>query len=212
MNVTLRQVQAFLHIARLENFTRAAEALYVTQAGLSLMVKELESQVGVRLFDRTTRSVLLTEAGNALLPVAHRLLADWTAAVADINNLAATARHELRVAATPLVAASIFPRWLIAFTEQQRNVHVRVTDVDRSRILQLVESGEVDLGLGAFFKPVVGIERRVLASFELVRIAPAARGRDRGKMGRPIPWSDLEAEHLLGLPTRIRSSNWWTSI
>ena len=66
MNVTTRQFQAFLAVARLASFTRAAEEIFVTQAGLSLMLKDLEAQVGARLFDRTTRSVHLTAAGEAM--------------------------------------------------------------------------------------------------------------------------------------------------
>jgi DNA-binding transcriptional LysR family regulator len=68
MNVSTRQLQAFIAIARLGSFTRAAEEVFMTQAGLSLMLKDLEAQVGARLFDRTTRSVRLTVAGETLLP------------------------------------------------------------------------------------------------------------------------------------------------
>ena len=69
MNISTRQLQAFLAIARLGSFTRAAEEMFVTQAGLSLMLKDFETQVGARLFDRTTRSVRLTPSGESLLPL-----------------------------------------------------------------------------------------------------------------------------------------------
>jgi DNA-binding transcriptional LysR family regulator len=100
MNVSTRQLQAFLAIARQSSFTRAAEEIFVTQAGLSLMLKDLEAQVGARLFDRTTRSVRLTPAGEALLPTARRMMADWENATSNVGRLAAEAEQRVSLAAT----------------------------------------------------------------------------------------------------------------
>ena len=74
MNVTTRQLEAFLAVARLGSITRASEELFLTQAGLSLMLKSLEDQVGARLFDRTTRTVRITPAGESLLPSVRTML------------------------------------------------------------------------------------------------------------------------------------------
>src|SRR6476660_4928023 len=115
MNVSTRQLQAFLAIARLGNFTRAAEALFVTQAGLSLMLKDFEAQVGARLFDRTTRSVRLTPAGESLLPTVRRMMADWESATSSVGRLAAEAEQRISLAATPVIASSVLPPWLQLF-------------------------------------------------------------------------------------------------
>ena len=74
MNLSTRQMRAFRHVARTGSFTRAAELAHMTQAGLSILVREMERQLGVRLFDRTTRVVQLTAAGRRMAPVAERVL------------------------------------------------------------------------------------------------------------------------------------------
>ncbi|ANC80604.1 LysR family transcriptional regulator [Pseudomonas putida] len=208
MNVNTRQLQAFLAIARLGSFTRAAEEIFVTQAGLSLMLKDFETQVGARLFDRTTRSVSLTPAGQALLPTVRGMLADWESAMFNIDQFSAVAGQRLELAATPLIASSVLPDWLHEFRRVQPSVQVNVSDLDRRQILQGIESGEIDLGLGAFFKPAAGIERRLLATFQMVRICSvagyetASRQRvRRSGLGQQARWAEFSGERLLTLPT-----------
>ena len=91
MNFTSRQFQAFSLVAQHRNF-RAAEALFITPSGLSVLIRELESQLGFRLFDRTTRHVVLTAYGQELLPIAQKSLADADGAVSRIGRTA-TERH-----------------------------------------------------------------------------------------------------------------------
>lgn len=196
MNITTRQLQAFTAIARLGSFTRAAEEIFVTQAGLSLMVKDFEAQVGARLFDRTTRSVRLTPAGESLLPIARGMLADWERATSNVGQMSAAAEQRVSVAATPLVASSVLPRWLHGFHQKHKSIRVNVSDLDRRSILQGIESGEVDLGLGAFFKSAVGIERQLLATFDLVVVSAGAKKAPRK---RTLPWTSLAGRNLLSL-------------
>ena len=202
MSTSIRQLQAFLAVATLGSFTRAAEEIFVSQSGLSLMLKELEMQVGARLFDRTTRSVHLTQAGESLLPTVRGMLADWENATSMIGRLSAEAEQRLTLAATPLIAASVLPHWVRDFHRAQPNVRLQVVDLDRRQILQGVEAGDIDLGLGAFFKPVAGIERRLLATFPMVRVSPGpnnSRVRN-SRIGQRMPWSVLARDHLLTLP------------
>ena len=76
MNINLRQLRAFVSIGRLGSFTKAAEALHATQPALSAQIRELEEALGVKLFDRSTRSVTLTQAGEDLMPGVDTVLAD----------------------------------------------------------------------------------------------------------------------------------------
>lgn len=202
MNVSTRQFQAFLAVARLASFTRAAEEIFVTQAGLSLMLKDLEAQVGARLFDRTTRSVHLTPAGEALLPVVRNMVAEWQRATSNIGRLSAEAEQEVTLAATPLIAASVLPRWLEEFQKEHPGARVQVSDLDRRQILLGIEAGEIDVGLGAFFKPAVGIERQLLATFQMVRLSakPAGSTARKPRMLPRVPWTALANDRLLPLP------------
>jgi len=204
MNVSTRQLQAFLAIARLGSFTRAAEEIFVTQAGLSLMLKDLETQVGARLFDRTTRSVRLTPAGEALLPTARRMMADWESATSNVGRLAADAEQRVSLAATPLIASSVLPLWLQAFRKTHPAIRVSISDLDRRDILLGIEAGELDVGLGAFFRPATGIDRQLLARFDMVLVrgkAKSSRTRRRGfEAGRHVKWSVLNDQELVSLP------------
>ena len=109
MNLSTRQMRAFLHVARLGNFTRAAEQAHITQAGLSILIREMEKQLACRLFDRTTRVVTLTPAGRRLLPVVERLLTDLDDVAAQLGAEGDAARQTLRIAATPLVSSHLLP-------------------------------------------------------------------------------------------------------
>lgn len=204
MNVSTRQLQAFLSIARLGSFTRAAEEIFLTQAGLSLMLKDFETQVGARLFDRTTRSVRLTPAGEALLPTARRMMADWDSATSNLGRLSAEAEHRVSLAATPLIASSVLPLWLQAFHGTHPGVRVSVSDLDRRQILAGIEAGELDLGIGAFFRPATGIDRQLLARFDMVLVrAKASNAKSRGRgfeANRKVKWSALESQGLVVLP------------
>jgi DNA-binding transcriptional LysR family regulator len=86
IDLTSRQLRAFLLIAHHRSFTRAAGALFITPSGLSLLIRELENQLGARLFERTTRQVLLTRAGSQLLSTVERNLHSLEDAMADVGK------------------------------------------------------------------------------------------------------------------------------
>src|SRR4051812_12623123 len=104
-----RQLRAFVLVAHHRSFARAAEALYITASGLSVLMRELETQLGFRLFDRTTRHVALTAQGAELLPVVRRNLTDLDATVSRIAQATPEATRSLSVGAPPLIAANILP-------------------------------------------------------------------------------------------------------
>ena len=207
MNISSRQLKAFLLTARLGNFTKAAEAMHITQAGLSVMMRELETQLDARLFDRTTRTVSLTGAGEKFLPAAIRALEEIEGAAEQINAIGEKARHTLRIAATPFVSSNLMPPICRHFRERHPEVAIQFMDCALKQVHDLVESGEVDLGFGFFFKAARGIERTLLHSFSLMRIA--ALGEDDADTGvraghiiaGKAPWSALGKATLLALPS-----------
>lgn len=201
MNYTLRQLKAFLLVSELGNFTRAAERMHITQAGLSVMMRELETQFGSRLFDRTTRMVSMTAAGEKLLPAAQAAVDQLEQVAAEIGDIGKKARQTLRVAATPLVSSSLLPAVFGAFRQKYPDLNLQLQDADLSRVHALVESGEVDFGLGFFFKAAQGIERKLLCSFPLMRVTQLRGDKPLGPqpVGR-VAWSSLKDEPLIGLP------------
>ena len=105
MEVSTRQLRAFRLVAQHRNFTRAAEALFITPSGLSVLIRELEGRVGFRLFDRTTRRVELTPHGKDLLAVIQRSLEELDVAIANIGRGAKQKRQFISLGTPPLGAA-----------------------------------------------------------------------------------------------------------
>jgi len=93
IDFTSRQLRAFLLVARHRSFSRAAEALFITPSGLSVLIRELETQLGFRLFERTTRHVALTSHGSELLVVAQQNLEQFDTAVSRIGQSAKPANR-----------------------------------------------------------------------------------------------------------------------
>lgn len=213
INLTFRQLRAFLLVARLGNFTRAAEQMHVTQAGLSIMMRELESQLDVRLFDRTTRFVTLTAAGEQFLPVAKRVIDELQESAAQLGALSAHKRRTLRIGVTPLVSTSILPQACQVFRQLRPDVTLHFVDTEPLHVQQLVEAGELDFGLGAFFKNVSGIQLTPLFEYELMWVTPPhavlAEHADSGKAIAPgkgakrrksMPWAEIADAPLISLP------------
>jgi LysR family carnitine catabolism transcriptional activator len=172
MNINLHQLRIFVAVARLGNFTRAAERLHLSQPSLSLHVGQLERDLGVRLFDRSTRSVSLTKAGDDFLPTAERLLDDFASAVAAVADLAARRRGRVAVAVLPSVAAELLPRAIALMRVHHPDITVALRDDVAERIPARVRSGEVDFGLGAIDGVDADIFGSPLISDELIAVFP----------------------------------------
>jgi len=201
VDFTSRQLRAFLLVAKHHNFTRAAEALFITPSGLSLLVRELESQLGFRLFDRTTRHVALTVEGRQLLAVARRSLEELDAATSRIGLTAREASDTLSVGAGQLVAANILPQAIKEFRTERPEVRIEVFDADPVSILQRVRIGTLDMGLGAF-ESTPGIRRTLFFRFFLMVIRA---DRHTSPRRRSTTWSALKGETLI-LPAPMRAS------
>lgn len=148
MTVTLRQLRAFAAVADTGSFTAAARELSLTQSALSVLVRELESELGVRLFDRHTRGVQMSEAGRDFLPRVRRLLADLGDAVSSVAELGARRKGVLRLIAPQLIASVVLPRVIAAYRERYPGIDVRLTDTLPENLLDGVSRGTVDLAFG----------------------------------------------------------------
>lgn len=188
-----RQLRGFLLVAQHHNFTRAAEALYITPPGLSLLIRELEHQIGFRLFDRTTRHVALTAEGRRLVGVARRALEDLDAALSRIGRTATEASHTLSIGAGQLVAANILPQAINEFRRQRPEVRIDVCDADPATILDRVRGGALDMGLG-LYGHTPGIRRTLFFRFYLMVIRTDGQTSPRRNT---TTWSALKGERLI---------------
>jgi LysR family transcriptional regulator, carnitine catabolism transcriptional activator len=170
MKIDLHQLRIFVAVARLGNFTRAAERLNLSQPSLSLHIRRLEQDLRIRLFDRSTRSVTPTRAGEDFLPTAERLLDDFQSAVAAVADLAARRRGRVAVAVLPSVAAELLPRAIALLRARHPDVSVSLRDDVAEHIPARVRSGEVDFGLGAIDSVDADIAGSALIRDELIAV------------------------------------------
>ncbi|GAA4330508.1 LysR substrate-binding domain-containing protein [Pigmentiphaga soli] len=201
MNVSTRQLMAFVQAAQLRSFAKAAERLHITPAGLSSSIRELEAQFGGRLLNRTTRSVSLTEAGARLLPIAERVVADIQTAAAEVDRIETRARQVIRLGATPLVCNKLIPRVFSAFRRNHPHVKLQVLELQRDAIQECVASGELDIGFGIFLDKGVDIERTRLFSSRLYLVAAASGGKAGNPLLRigQLRWDEIGDTPLIGL-------------
>jgi LysR family transcriptional regulator, carnitine catabolism transcriptional activator len=196
MDLTLKQVRAFLAVAQVGSFTGAASRLHLTQSAVSVLISELELVFGLRLFDRTTRLVQLTEAGREFQPVALKVLADLQGAVASSRELAAQKRGSVAIAATPLMSSLLLPGAIAQYAQLQPGVAVVLHDTPAAQIQPKVRDGEVDFGIGTFERSGRELVAEPLMTDNLVLACPAAHAL---AARRQVAWAELSGHPFIAL-------------
>src|SRR5215813_11208322 len=145
--VQFHQLEYFIAVSDARHFTQAAERAGVAQPSLSQQIRALERDVGAPLFHRVRGNITLTEAGEILLPVARRILADADTARREIRELGELRRGRVRLGATPSLCTGLLPPMLAAFRRDHPRIQLIVHE-DGSRDLHrdLLEGG-LDLAL-----------------------------------------------------------------
>ena len=147
MNISLRQLRAFLAVAKLRHFRRAAESLHLTQPAISRQITDLESELDVRLFDRNTREVVLTEAGRYLQVALERVLEELDGVLAHVHSESERRHGKVRVAAVPTLSAGLMPQCIAVCARDYPELTVQLHDQAQVMVLDSVRGGEVDFGL-----------------------------------------------------------------
>ncbi len=143
----LQQLRYFLAVVDTRHFTRAADALGVSQPTLSKQIHTLESTLGAPLFDRVRGAVGLTAAGEALLPPARRMVADADAARIAVRDIAGLRRGEVRLGATPSLCSSLVPAVLGLFRTAHPGVALHVTEGGSPDLIAGLLGHQLDLAL-----------------------------------------------------------------
>lgn len=147
MNPSIRQLGAFVAVAQSRSLAEASERIHLSQPAISIALRKLEETVGGALFSRSTRQLTLTPEGEAFLPVAIRLLHDWTEAFEDLDELFSKKRGKVSVAALPTLAAGLLPDVIAAFHARHPRINFALHDVLAEQVNMMVREGRADLGL-----------------------------------------------------------------
>lgn len=168
----IRQLRAFTAIAETRTFTAAAQRVHVTQAAISMQIRQLEQEVGIPLFIRTPRRVVLTEAGEKLLERAYLILREHDAAVAEIAELAGAEHGRLRVgSSSATVSAERLPHLFSEMLKVHPHVEITVTSGTSELLVKHILAGEIDVAFVSLPVEARNVETEVLSHDQLVAIA-----------------------------------------
>jgi LysR family carnitine catabolism transcriptional activator len=149
MNISTRQIDAFLALASQSSFTRAAAQCHLSQPAFSALIRALEDDLGLRLFDRSTRHVSLTAEGENFLDAAQRIRAEVDAALASMRDAATLRRGRVALALLPSLAAGWLPDVLARFHAAHPGVELDIADVLSEPCIERVATGKADFALAA---------------------------------------------------------------
>jgi DNA-binding transcriptional LysR family regulator len=194
--VELRQLRYVEAVARHRHFTRAADELHVAQSALSQQVRKLEAELGTRLFERTSRSVVVTPAGDAVAARARRMLAEADAIPGDVQELEELVRGHLSVGALLPAGGIDVPELLARFGAEYPGVEVELREGTAADMARHLAAGELDLAFSLLAaQPAAGVIAERLSEEELVAAFPPGRAPATDSVSA----KDL-AEHVLMCP------------
>ncbi|MEU3354716.1 LysR substrate-binding domain-containing protein [Streptomyces sp. NPDC037389] len=162
----LQQLRYFATVAEVRHFTRAAEALHVAQPSLSQQIRALERELGAELFHRARGNIALTDAGEALLPLARRILADTETAHREVQEVAQLRRGRVRLGAPPSLCASLVPDVLRTYHARFPGIELHVDEGGSRDLVRRLADGGLDLAL--IITPL-GVGAPALETQELLR-------------------------------------------
>jgi DNA-binding transcriptional LysR family regulator len=193
--VEIRQLRAFVAIAESGTFTAGALRVHVTQAAISMQIRQLETEIGAKVFVRAPRHVILTEAGEQLLRRARHILREHDAALDEIAELAGAERGRLRIgSASAMVLTEQLPSILKELRKQHPAADISVTSGTSEVLVDQILAGEVDVAFVSLPVDVRGIKTERLSEDQLVAIASP---RHRLAKQRTIDAYTLAGERLI---------------
>ncbi len=191
MNMSTRQLRAFMALAAERNFTRAAAACHLSQPAFSALIRQIEESLEVRLFERSTRRVELSAEGEEFERSARRVLAEFDAAVAGMRERAARERGRVSIALLPSLAADWLPQVLAGFRAEYPGIELEVADVLSEPCIERVRSGRADFALAATRADTPELRAEPFCSDDFHLVCPADHPLAKQRELRPrdlAPW------------------------
>jgi len=196
MNLTLRQLEVYAHVARARSFTAAAAELLVAQSVVSRTIKEIERHLGAQLLSRSTRSVRLTPEGEHLLRLAEAVLRTHRDAGRAFDRYLRGDEGTVEVATLPSVAAVLLPSIVKSFVASHPGVHLRILDGLSHSVLDNVAAGAADLGITIGDWLPDGLTARPLVSDQMAVLLPP----DHPLCEQPVlTWTQVAGEPVIAL-------------
>ncbi|KRQ14502.1 LysR family transcriptional regulator [Bradyrhizobium manausense] len=205
MNPTMRQLEALVLVYRLGSITKAAAELRVTQSAISLLIRQIEENFQVKLFDRTTRALHPTAACREAIPAAERILSSARGLAQHMRDLVEVRTGRIALAVSAGVASALLPRILARFRSCYPEVRIDLFDVAPDELLPFVMAGHAEFGIGSFEDDGTS-EARIETLMESPLSAIGIRN-GRFEKRRRLTWDELAGSDLITMRrgTRIRT-------
>jgi DNA-binding transcriptional LysR family regulator len=149
MNISPKQLRMFLALSESLNFSKTAAQLFITQPSLTKVIKELEEELGLTLFERTTRSVRLTPAGSRMAAVARSVVGEFEAGLQRFQSSAQREASQLSIAAWPSLAYVVLPTVCAALERQSQPPQITLHDCTNSACIQRLLNHQADFALAS---------------------------------------------------------------
>jgi DNA-binding transcriptional LysR family regulator len=183
---SLRHLRSFMAVADLNSLSQAAKALFVTPSALSLTIQHLEEDLGLKLFDRTTRRMELTSAGAELLPAAERLLRQFDETLRDMRALSSLQEGHVRVAAVPSMVTLLLPRAAKSFMQVNAGIKVALMEEPARGVHAAVLGGKADFGITSIWRSSSELQFEPL--FDDRYVVLFAEGHPLGERSKSVSW------------------------
>ena len=191
--ISLRQLRFFTALAESANFSRAAERMMVSQPALSAAIRQVEDHMGLRLFDRSTHHVALTDAGAAFLPHARRLLTTAENAFVDMSDAATRGKSVVRVGVIPSVVPAA-AKAIAGLGQERPELCFHLCDGKNDSLMADLRSGALDLVIGVLGRIEDDVEASLITEDEMMLAAPI----DHPLASHPeLAWSALEGNEIV---------------
>lgn len=197
MNITIKQLRAFVNVANAGSFTEAAKRMHVTQSALSLLLRELESELGFRLLDRNSRNTRLSITGAELYPMAVKVLDDLDNAVHSTLQLHERQRGSVRVACTLLYSQALMPEILAMFGKRYPAIEVRMQDLPNEQVLARVLNDEAEFGIAPQRPTPPGMRQELLFQDRIQLICPCSHPL---ALKKKVTWQQVLEYPFISLP------------
>lgn len=190
--ITFRQLETFAAVSRLGSFTKAAEALHLTQPAISIQMRQISETVGLPLFEHAGRDIKLTQAGDELLETVRSLDDVWNRFESAIDELKGLKRGKLRVALVT-TAKYFLPRMLGNFCQRYPDIDIELEIANREKVIERLANNQDDLYVMSYPPEDMDIVRYPFLDNEYVIIAPATHWA----VGKKLTFKELAGEAFL---------------
>ncbi|WP_438962804.1 LysR substrate-binding domain-containing protein [Nonlabens sp.] len=191
--MTITQLKYVLAVAQYQNFTKAAEKVFVTQPTLSMQIQKLEDELDIQVFDRTKKPIELTETGKKIVQQARNIVNESDRIQDIVDQEKGFIGGEFKIGVIPTIMPTLLPMFLRNFVNKYPKVKLRIEELTTDHIIDALQDGSIDAAIAATPLNHEMIKERVLYYEPFVAYDPRMAGKDKNK----FKVQDINVDELL---------------